>query len=270
MPRLLSFRNSLSLELILPGFTPGNDKFLRFDHIRQGIRHPACILSRHGLRRQTEANESLLTALSRGTRPWGYPWVIERISMLPRGSTILDVGCGSSLFPYWLHLKGHKAIALDFFEGLTERRAGYGLALSDLRPLRPYVKYVGGSMLDIPLSDNSVDGLTCISVMEHIVIDNKGDRSVVERGLSEARRVLKPGGLLVFTYDTTIDQDIIYGWDFMDDIKCLQCLGMEWQMQDTRIQTRSEISLDEDTYFVPPADYIRGVLFGLFAQADIS
>lgn len=204
------------------------------------------------LRRWISRKPSELDVLRMGTRAWEYPWVLERLGEPPAGSRVLDIGCGTTPFPYALHLRGWSPIGLD--TPSVDGRSGYGISARHLRIHRGLVRFVGGTMEQIPLRAESVDAVTCISVMEHIVIRSKGDRTIREACLAEARRVLKPGGLLVFTYDTTMDRSVIYDWDYAEDIKFLD---MDWQAPGSRIRSREEISLDEDAFFVPPDMYIR-------------
>ena len=54
--------------------------------------------------------------LAGSTRSWEYPWVYERIINLPKGARILDCGCGSGLFPFFLASKGYLVTGLDYFD----------------------------------------------------------------------------------------------------------------------------------------------------------
>jgi len=204
------------------------------------------------LRSLLRSRLSELDVFRMGTRAWEYPWVLERLGELPLGSMVLDIGCGETPFLYALFQRGWRPIGLDTVG--KDARSGYGISTAHIRVHRGMVRFVGGTMERIPLRTGSVDAVTCISVMEHIVISSQGDRATREACLAEARRVLKPGGLLAFTYDTTMDHEVIYDWDYAEDVKFL---GMEWQVPGSRIRSREEISLDEDAFFVPPDMYIR-------------
>lgn len=116
-------------------------------------------------------------------------------------------------------------------------------------------------MEDIPAPDNHFDAVTCISVMEHVVIENRHDPSVHLHCLDEMKRVLKPGGLLICTYDTILNAGVVYGgsrewgphgWYYLDDIDYLQ---MPFKDPATRRITREEIMLDEEAFFIPPDLY---------------
>ena len=55
-------------------------------------------------------------------------------------------------------------------------------------------RYQRGSLLDLPLADNSVDAVLCAHVLFHI---DKDDQA---RAVSELIRAVKPGGRVVFIY----------------------------------------------------------------------
>lgn len=200
-----------------------------------------------------------------GTRGWEYPWVLEQLSRLPVGARILDCGCGVSEFPEELWRQGFKPTGLDFFVGSHPKRPGYGITDSHIRKLQGRVEFLNGSMEQIPADDCSFDVVTCISVMEHIVIEYRHDPTVHLRCLDEMKRVLKPGGLLICTYDTILDPEVVYagteewgpnGWYYLDDIDYLR---MPFADPHARRIEREEIALDEDAFFVPPDLYfIRG------------
>jgi len=51
---------------------------------------------------------------------------------------------------------------------------------------------VAGDALRLPLADESVDALVCLSVLEHV--------AALDRAAEEIRRVLRPGGIAVLGY----------------------------------------------------------------------
>lgn len=196
-----------------------------------------------------------------GTRGWEYPWVQERLSTLPAGAMVLDCGCGMSGFPEELARQGFVPTGLDFFVGSQPKQQGYGITNRHIERLQGKVKFLNGTVEQIPADDSSFDAVTCISVMEHIVIENRHDPSVHQRCLDEMKRVLKLGGLLICTYDTILNPEVVYGgkdewspngWYYLDDIDYLQ---MTFADPGTRRFERGEIALDEDAFFVSPDQY---------------
>ena len=103
---------------------------------------------------------------------------------VPKGSAVLDWGCGN----------GHMSFALDAL--------GYATTAYSLDPAPPVagetpgVRFVTGSMDDparLPFDDGSFDAVFSIGVLEH-VREVGGSESA---SLAEIRRVLKPGGTFI-------------------------------------------------------------------------
>ncbi|MBI4897693.1 MAG: class I SAM-dependent methyltransferase [Actinobacteria bacterium] len=98
---------------------------------------------------------------------------------------VLDLGCGDGLYLPALASGGATVFGADRSELALERAAAVA-PRADLREV------AGNERL--PIDDNRVDRVWCCDTLEHVV-----DTQTV---LSEARRVLKPGGsLLVVTPD---------------------------------------------------------------------
>jgi ubiquinone/menaquinone biosynthesis C-methylase UbiE len=208
-----------------------------------------------------KSEQDLVLNALRSKRYWEYPWVLEQLEALPSGAKILDCGCGKARFAGELHRRGYQSSGLDFFIG---KKRSWGIDNDTIRKYRGRVNFINGSMEQIPCEDNYFDGVTCISVMEHIVIDqpeHAKDPKYHLICLDEMKRVLRHGGLLVCTYDTFIDPKLAHagtpewgatGWNYLDDI---DYLGMTLKDPNAKRVTLHEISVDEDAYFVPPDLY---------------
>jgi 2-polyprenyl-6-hydroxyphenyl methylase/3-demethylubiquinone-9 3-methyltransferase len=100
------------------------------------------------------------------------------------GQTVLDLGCGGGFMSEALAKRGAKVIGVDVSRGaigIAKRHAASGgLA----------IRYLVASGEDLPLRDASVDCVVCVDVLEHV-------RSL-DQVLDEIRRVLQPGGVLLF------------------------------------------------------------------------
>ncbi len=199
-----------------------------------------------------------------GTRGWEYPWVMEILkNNLNNNSKILDCGCGISGFPLELNRNSFNAYGLDYFIGKKHKRKRYGLSDKYIKKHSTQVKFINGGIEKILLEDNLVDAVTCISVMEHVVIDHKEDKNFHLNGLLEMKRVLKPGGLLICTYDTILDKEVLYankygwgenGWYYKEDIEFLLLKGMKL-FKEAPIPTREDILKAQDAFFISPDIY---------------
>lgn len=93
---------------------------------------------------------------------------------LPYGGRVLDIGCGDGWLALSLPLSEWYGIEPD--KGLREIAAMRG------------VKVMPGGVEDLPFPDGSFDSVAMFDVLEHVVDDREA--------MEEARRILKPGGLL--------------------------------------------------------------------------
>lgn len=205
-----------------------------------------------------------------GTRSWEYPWVLDVLRKQPKG-TILDVGCGSSEFMFQYLDLGHSIIGLDHIRSHAHPQSE--LTPEFVAKWEGHINFVDGDGSSIPVKDSSVDYITCLSVLEHIVSPEGPEQH--RKVLSEFRRVLRPGGLLIMTCDTFTNPKVAYGglpgwtengWDYADDINFLD---MQLLDPNQTICTRKEINADEDTFFIQPDMYLNlGYGFGFELFGD--
>lgn len=102
------------------------------------------------------------------------------------GMTLVDVGCGSGRLAYALRDMAIGYVGTDVVAQMlryAERTCG-----------RPDWRFLRTDGLTIPLSDEVADMMAFISVFTHL----RHEEAFVY--LLEARRVLKPGGLVLFTF----------------------------------------------------------------------
>ncbi|HEX3358896.1 MAG TPA: class I SAM-dependent methyltransferase [Tepidisphaeraceae bacterium] len=107
---------------------------------------------------------------------------------------IIDAGSGVTFFPYFVcdHLPNAEFICIDsnpsyppMFEAINRNTPG------------SRVSFANGMLQKLEMPNSSIDCICCISVLEHT--DNYGEI------VREFARVLKPGGLLVLTFDLSLD-----------------------------------------------------------------
>jgi 2-polyprenyl-6-hydroxyphenyl methylase/3-demethylubiquinone-9 3-methyltransferase len=102
--------------------------------------------------------------------------IVEAIGPLD-GTRLLDLGCGKGRFAAHLSALGAEVVGLDLSAGMLAR-AGR-------------LARVRGSARRLPFPASSFDGLIAVEVFEHL------SPAGVDGALSEARRVLRPGGTIV-------------------------------------------------------------------------
>lgn len=89
------------------------------------------------------------------------------------------------------------------------------VTLVDIRPIElklNNLSFKEGSILNLPFEDNSVDSLSSLCVVEHIGLGRYGDEldpNGSEKAIKEIHRILKPGGILLFSVPVD-DKNKIY------------------------------------------------------------
>lgn len=136
------------------------------------------------------------------SKVWEYPWALSR-HPLPDGEMVLDAGCGVSTLPLYLAQSGATVVALDVdVRWLTMlRRAA---RFHDL-PVVPLM----GDMVGLGFPDATFDRVYCISVLEHLPVEQQ------PTAVREMARVLRPGGVLYLTVDydeheRRSESDVVY------------------------------------------------------------
>lgn len=116
---------------------------------------------------------------------------------LPASPVIVDVGCGQGISFRLLaqSFKPARIIGIDFHEPslqLATQAARVARDRADTRTTA--IDVLHGDCANLPLADASADVVFCHQTFHHLVEQ--------ERALAEFRRVLKPGGVLLFAEST--------------------------------------------------------------------
>lgn len=122
------------------------------------------------------------------SRVWEYPWVWSHLEALKGQSiAVLDIGSERSPFPWFLAMQGFRLILSDVSGRYWHvwRRASRELGVA--------VRRLVLDAQNLALPTASVDVYLSVSVVEHVP-----DK---EKVIAEAARVLRPGGLLIMTFD---------------------------------------------------------------------
>ncbi len=130
--------------------------------------------------------------LNHPTRRWEYPYTRARLA-LANGRRVLDAGSGITFFPYFL-MESNPGVTVT----CCDRDSYVGEVYSRInRNQSSKVAFQQCDLSALPFPDGSFDSVYCISVLEHT-----GNRDEIVR---EFRRVLKPGGQLIVTFDISLD-----------------------------------------------------------------
>lgn len=136
--------------------------------------------------------------LHRWSRRWEYPFVTERVGAVLRdresGSAhALDAGSGLTFFAHWL-AQTYPGLQVEGLDRDPEIETASALLEP---PARDSVSYATGDLASLPYPDDSFALVSCISVLEHT-----RNRDAIIR---EFARVLEPGGVVVLTFDISLD-----------------------------------------------------------------
>jgi ubiquinone/menaquinone biosynthesis C-methylase UbiE len=105
--------------------------------------------------------------------------IFIRLSGLPVGASVVDLGCGSGAFTNILQRRGYRCSGVDLSSKLIAiARAKF----SD-------IEFVEGDIENLPFADASFDGVMFSGVLHHL--------PELSRCAAEAFRILRPGGRFV-------------------------------------------------------------------------
>lgn len=126
--------------------------------------------------------------------------------------SVLDVGGSESLLPFQFAKRDYAVTVYDFREYPEQH---------------PNITTIRGDFLSNALPDDSFDYVVMISTIEHIGLGGYGTPVCADgdfKAISEAKRVLKPGGKIVFTFPFVSKECIVTGFERWYDLKRVQRL----------------------------------------------
>jgi ubiquinone/menaquinone biosynthesis C-methylase UbiE len=148
-----------------------------------------------------------LDPLHTWSRIWEYPFVATHVATFSQTRLagnhinhhdqakpkILDVGAAVTFFSAYLAQQAIELTNFDYDESMIPRfEQAFSRVRSEMN-LKEMPRYLAGDARNTKLPDQSFDGILCISVLEHI--------PHWEQALTEFVRLLRPGGLLIMTFD---------------------------------------------------------------------
>ncbi len=134
--------------------------------------------------------------LHQWSRQWEYPYVYDRIRKGTRDiktPRILDAGSGITFFPHYLNAEINNAAihCCDYDETIA-------MVFEQLNAGKEQpVEFVSADLRTLPYASESFNAVYCISVLEHT--------DGFEKIIKELSRVLVPGGVMVITFDISMD-----------------------------------------------------------------
>jgi ubiquinone/menaquinone biosynthesis C-methylase UbiE len=132
---------------------------------------------------ETFGDLKTLSSFGRARRTARVLRTLDRL--VKSASVVADIGCGPAQLAAPITAMGHEYIGVD------PNPEMYSLTAEKLRS-NPQARFFTGAAEEIPLSDASVDAVTCIGVVEYLP-----DRV---RALREVFRILRPKGIAILTF----------------------------------------------------------------------
>ncbi len=174
------------------------DEHLAGELFRRMLSYDSDFVARHGREICGAATRWASQPMLQWSRRWEYPYVFQRLEEFARNQAeplkVLDAGSGVTFFPYYLcgQMPGTRVTCCD---GNAKYASSFA-RLAEATGNRD-VTFTPCLLQNLPLESHSLDAIYCISVLEHT-----GRYGSI---LEEFRRVLRPGGLLVLTFDISLD-----------------------------------------------------------------
>lgn len=151
--------------------------------------------------------------------------ILERYArMLPEGGLVYETGCGSGHIGKYLSNQGRqKVVGLDFSEKSIEQA----------RCAFPDLEFHVDNMLDSKMPDATAEGILAFYAIVHFTYRE------VEKTLKEWYRLLKPGGLCLFSFH--VGKEIVPVENFLD----VPGAGATWRF----LKTERILKIAEKTGF---------------------
>lgn len=105
--------------------------------------------------------------------------IFVRLSGLPSGARVADLGCGSGVFSNVLQQRGYTCTGVDLSPAL----------IRIAKQKYPGIEFIEGDVEHLPFADGSFDGVLLAGVLHHF-----SNRAAF---LAEVKRILRPGGKFV-------------------------------------------------------------------------
>ena len=129
---------------------------------------------------------------------YGRQLVLDELAMLlehlPKGSRVLDVGCGTAHLTHWIKEKGFEVCGIEPSDQM----------LGHARKNYPDIEIKQAISSSIPYEDNQFDLIVAFEVLRYL------DTNENQKTFEEFNRVLKPGGQFFVTQVNRYSTDFYY------------------------------------------------------------
>jgi ubiquinone/menaquinone biosynthesis C-methylase UbiE len=134
------------------------------------------------------------------SRQWEYPfaffYIDKDIRTKKEKSRILDAGSGLTFFPYYLTKKLQEVTVY-----CSDNDASLGPKFKKINLTKERVQFNVNDLSRLSYDSDFFDVIYCISVLEHL------KDFEIEKILQEFKRVLRNNGLIVLTFDISLDNN---------------------------------------------------------------
>lgn len=152
-------------------------------------------------------------------RTFEYNFVLDNLPP-DFSSSVLDVGCSSSLLPIWIARRGYKVWGVDVRE-YNERH--------------PNFTFVKADILNTGFASGFFDAITMVSTVEHIGFgaynDPQAGQNADMGAMEETKRILRVGGSLLITTPYAKEFTIVPGFERYYDDNRLKQIFSGWNVE---------------------------------------
>lgn len=111
--------------------------------------------------------------------------ILSRFAALTKGQGLVsDIGCGSGHIGYFLQQQGLMVQGIDLSAEMVQ----------EARRRCPEIEFRQGDMMNLDYNDNYLAGIVAFYAIVHLSL------SEVDQALREFKRVIRPGGYLLFSF----------------------------------------------------------------------